>query len=232
MENPHPAPDRVDDHRGVSLGGRSPSNSESSSNPVPKVADDGQCNTHQGRKIVYVYAEYLRNERIGRRTQNYSSPPGSQSVYLKKMFKNNMIQRREFLAGGIVLLAGCSQLNSSGSPTDTTATHTDSQPTEDHSLPDLWIGNTRGQSVVVSVELQPDGEPEPTLSMTVRVPSEEKILWDDSKIFDDPGQVRASLPNEDIEPAEASWNGDNEIDNRSISIDIQPDEINVLTIVA
>lgn len=148
------------------------------------------------------------------------------------MFKNNMIQRREFLAGGIVLLAGCSQLNSSGSPTDTTATHTDSQPTEDHSLPDLWIGNTRGQSVVVLVELQPDGEAEPTLSMTVRVPSEEKILWDDSKIFDDPGQVRASLPNEDIEPAEASWNGDNEIDNRGISIDIQPDEINVLAIVA
>ena len=148
------------------------------------------------------------------------------------MFKNNMIQRREFLAGGIVYLAGCSQLNSSGSPADTTSKNTDSQPTEDHSLPDLWIGNTRGQSVVVSVELQPDGEPEPTLSMTVRVPSEEKILWDDSKIFDDPGLVRASLPNEDIEPAEASWNGDNEIDNRGISIDIQPDEINVLTIVA
>jgi len=148
------------------------------------------------------------------------------------MFKNNMIHRREFLAGGIVFLAGCSQLSSSGSPNDAAANNTDSQPTEDHSLPDLWIGNTHGKSVVASVELQPDGEPAPALSMTVRVPSEEKILWDDSKIFDDPGQVRASLPNEDIEPAEASWNGDNEIDNRGISIDIQPDEINVLTIVA
>ena len=143
-----------------------------------------------------------------------------------------MIKRREFLAGGIVALAGCSQLNSSGSPTDTAAKNTDSQPTEDYSLPDLWVGNSRGQSVVVSVEFHPDGDPEPTLSMTVRVPSEEKILWDDSRIFDDPGQVRASLPNEDIEPAEASWNGDNDIDNRGISIDIQPDEINVLTIVA
>jgi hypothetical protein len=143
-----------------------------------------------------------------------------------------MIKRRGFLAGGIVALAGCSQLNSSSSPTDTAAKNTDSHPTEDHSLPDLWIGNPRGQPVVVSVEFQPEGEPEPTLSMMVRVPSDDKILWDDSKIFDDPGRVRASLPNEDIEPAEASWNGDNDIDNRGISIDIQPDEINVLTIVA
>jgi hypothetical protein len=154
-----------------------------------------------------------------------------------------MIKRREFLAGGIVALAGCSQLNSSGSPTGTDVVTTDSptgnevddsdsSPTTDWSLPDLWVGNSRGQSVVVSVEFHPDGDPEPTLSMTVRVPADDKILWGDSKIFDDPGQVRASLPNEDIEPAEASWNGDNDIDNRGISIDIQPDEINVLTIVA
>lgn len=154
-----------------------------------------------------------------------------------------MIKRRGFLAGGIVALAGCSQLNSSGSPTGTDVVPTDSPtgtevddsdstPTTDWSLPDLWIGNSRGQAVVVSVEFQPDGDQEPTLSMTVRVPSEEKILWDDSKIFDDSGQVRASLPNEDIEPAEASWNGDNDIDNRGIEIDINSDELEIFTIVA
>jgi hypothetical protein len=65
--------------------------------------------------------------------------------------------------------------------------------------------------------------------LTIRVPSEEKILWGDSKIFDDPGRVRASLPNEDIEPAEASWNGDNEINNRGIEIDIDPDKLEILT---
>lgn len=143
-----------------------------------------------------------------------------------------MVKRRGFLAGGIVALAGCSQSNSSGSPTDTATKNTDSQQAKDFSLPDLWVGNSRGQPVVVSVEFQPDGEPKPTLSMTLTVPSEEKLLWDDSKIFDDPGRVRAALPNEDIEPAEASWNGDNEINNRGIEIDIDPDKLEILTQVA
>ena len=144
----------------------------------------------------------------------------------------NMVKRRELLAGGILFLAGCSQLKRSSSPTDTAAKNTDSQPTEDYSLLDLWVGNSRGQAVVVSVEFHPDGDLEPTLSMMVRVPADDKILWGDSKIFDDPGQVRASLPNEDIEPAEASWNGDNDIDNRGIEIDINSDELEIFTIVA
>ena len=131
-----------------------------------------------------------------------------------------MINRRAFLAGGLVLLSGCNQAKSIVTQE------------EDHTLSDLWIGNSHEQPVVVMVEFQQEGEPEPTLSLTVRIPSKEKILWDDSKIFDDPGQVRADLPNEDIEPAEASWNGDNDIDNRGIEINIDTDELKILTQVA
>jgi len=143
-----------------------------------------------------------------------------------------MIKRREFIASGILFLAGCSQTRSSSSPTDTATKNTDSRQTRDFSLPDLRIGNSRSRPVVVSVEFQPEGKSESTLSMTLTVPSEEKILWNDSKIFDESGQVRANLLNEDIEPAEASWNGDNESNNRGIEIDIDLDELEVMTLVA
>lgn len=131
--------------------------------------------------------------------------------------------RRELLAGGLALLAGCTRLTGSEEPENTTL------PPKDYSLDDLHIYNGRDRTVAVTLALVPEGETEPSMELAVRVPAEDSIIWADNPLLDDPGQVTATVDDGtgESEREETDWHGDSIDDNRRLVVLVEDDGISI-----
>lgn len=141
--------------------------------------------------------------------------------------------KRELLAGCLALISGCVGLPSSDnteSPENTeTVKNTDMEHEEDYSITDLRINNRRDQTVTVTVTLIPDGDTEPSLELSVRLPPEGEIEWEDNPLLDDPGRVTVTVENGSSEPEqdEDDWRGDTIDDNRELLVLVGEEGIKV-----
>jgi hypothetical protein len=146
--------------------------------------------------------------------------------------------RRTLLAATAGLLAGCTGLESGSTPTEPSDTWTpeptdtgESTPTpsEEWRLADLRIGNRGEEARTPTVRFVPDSGSEATLAVSVLVPSDEGVLWENIPALDEEGQVMASVETGDGETLEdeLDWHGDTIEDNRGIEVSFDDEELAV-----
>ena len=146
--------------------------------------------------------------------------------------------RRALLAAIAGLLAGCTGLESGSTPTEPSDTWTpeptdtgESTPTpsEEWRLVDLRIGNGGEEARTPTVRFVPDSGSEATLAVSVLVPSDEGVFWENIPALDEEGQVTASVETGDGETLEdeLDWHGDTIEDNRGIEISLDDEELTI-----
>jgi hypothetical protein len=146
--------------------------------------------------------------------------------------------RRTLLAATASLLAGCAGFESGSTPTEPSDTWTPeptdtgesiSTPPEEWRLADLIIGNRGEEARTPTVRFVPDSGSEATLAVSVLVPSDEGVLWENIPALDEEGQVMASVETGDGETLEdeLDWHGDTIDDNRGIEISFDDEELAV-----
>ena len=152
---------------------------------------------------------------------------------------NNMTpNRRTLLAATAGLLAGCAGLESGSTPTEPSDTWTPkptdtgestSTPPEEWRLADLIIGNRGEEARTPTVRFVPGSGSEATLAVSVLVPSDEGVFWENIPALDAEGQVTASVETGDGETLEdeLDWYGDTIEDNRGIEISFDDEELAV-----
>jgi len=149
-----------------------------------------------------------------------------------------ILNRRTLLAATAGLLAGCTGLESGSTPTEPSDTWTPkptdteeatSTPPEKWRLADLIIGNRGEEARTPTVRFVPDAGSEATLAMSVLVPSDEGVLWENIPALNAEGQVTASVETGDGETFEdeLDWHGDTIDDNRGIEISFDDEELAV-----
>ena len=146
--------------------------------------------------------------------------------------------RRTLLAATVGVLAGCTGLESGSTPTEPSDTWTPkptdteeatSTPPEKWRLADLIIGNRGEEARTPTVRFVPDAGSEATLAVSVLVPSDEGVSWENIPALDEEGQVTASVEPGDGETLEdeLDWHGDTVDDNRGLSISFDEEELAV-----
>lgn len=147
-----------------------------------------------------------------------------------------MWTRRTVIGVGFGLLAGCSQLDGDTTTPNQTAENSTTTvdttiPPQDHTLPDLEINNERASKVTVTVAWIPEGDSQPSLTVTIRLGPDESVVWGEIPLFSTSGTITASLENED-EREEREWKGDNQGDNRGLVVTIGDYGIEIMALVS
>jgi len=146
--------------------------------------------------------------------------------------------RRTLLAATAGLLAGCTGLESGSTPTEPSDTWTPrptdtgestSTPPEGYRLRDLFIYNRGEETRTLSVRVVPDSGSEATLKLSLQVPVEERVIWENIPALDAEGRVTASVETGDGETLEdeLDWHGDTADDNRGVYIGFDEAELEV-----
>ena len=146
--------------------------------------------------------------------------------------------RRTLLAATAGLLAGCTGLEPGSTPTEPSDTWTPkptdtgeatSTPPEKWRLADLIIGNRGEEARTPTVRFVPDAGSEATLEVSVLVPPDEGVIWENIPALDAEGKVTASVETGDGETFEdeLDWHGDTVDDNRGLSISFDEEELTI-----
>ena len=146
--------------------------------------------------------------------------------------------RRTILAATVGVLAGCTGLESGSTPTEPSDTWTPeptdtrestSTPPDEYRLADLWIGNGAEEARTPTVQFVPDSGSEETLAVSVLVPPDEGVIWENIPALDAEGRVTASVETGDGETFEdeLDWHGDTIEDNRGIEISFDEEELTI-----
>lgn len=102
-------------------------------------------------------------------------------------------------------------------------------PPKDYSMDDLLIFNQRDRTTDVTVTLIPEGRTEPTMDLSIRLSSDEKITWEDNPLLNEAGRVIVTVDDgeNETERKEDDWWGDTSDDNRRLVIYVEEEGISI-----
>ena len=146
--------------------------------------------------------------------------------------------RRTILTATAGLLTGCTGLESGSTPTEPSETRTPeptdsgeatSTPPEGYRLRDLFIYNSSEEARTPTVRFVPDAGSGAALELSLQVPVEERVIWENIPALDAEGKVTASMEAGDGEALEdeLDWRGDTPDDNRGVYIGFDETELEV-----